>query len=92
MTNDDERLGDHSFSWLSLKELLDFNYDQTFEDRRVTVQTGPRSWNGAGEAEPGGGEQTTFREFLGEAFFSQLEILKTYGEPENVRVVFGFDN
>jgi hypothetical protein len=85
-------LGDHSFSWLSLAELQAFDYDQSFEDRRCTVQTGPRSWDGAGLAKEGEGEATTFREFLGESFFKHLEILKTFGAADDVRVVFGFDS
>lgn len=71
-------LGDHSFSWLSLSELLDFDYDRPFEDRRITTV--------------GGGSMTTFREFLGQSFFNELEILKTYGSPEDIRIVFGFDS
>lgn len=85
-------LGDHSFSWLSLAELLSFNYDQTFEDRRITVQRAPNFFDGAGLADPGDGKITSFRDFLGKKFFSQLEILKEYGAPEDVRIVFGFDN
>lgn len=85
-------LGDHSHSWLGLNELLAFDYDQTFEDRRTTKQTGPNSWDGAALADKGEGRITTFREFLGSGFFAELERLKTFGDPENVRIVFGFDS
>lgn len=84
----------HSASWLTLKELLDYNYDQQIEDRRVTRQTGPRSWSGGCTAEPGGGgKMMTLREYLsGDDFFPTIEALKTLGQPEDVRVVFWFDN
>ena len=82
-------LGDHSYSWLSVDELLAFNYDAPVEDRRVTVQVAPNCWNGGATAEPGGGEKTTYREFLGEAFFKDLEKLKAEGAE---RIVFGFDS
>lgn len=43
---DEDWLGEHSFSWLSLDELLAFDYDQEMEDRRVMRQTGHNSWDG----------------------------------------------
>jgi hypothetical protein len=82
-------LGDHSFSWLTVEELAAFDYDQPLEDRRVTRQTSANSWDGGRTAEPGGGEQTTYREFLGGAFFHDLEELKRVGAE---RIVFGFDS
>jgi hypothetical protein len=36
--------------------------------------------------------KTTVREFLGQSFFNELQILSTLGEPEDVRIVFWFDN
>lgn len=53
----------HSASWLSLQELLAFNYDAEMEDRR----------------EPGQGKKQTFREFLGPYFFEDIEKLKAAG-------------
>jgi hypothetical protein len=76
-------LGEHSFSWLSVQELLDFDYDQKMEDRRVTRQVGGCT------AEPGGGRTMTYREFLGPDFFRDLKKLKQAGAE---RVVFGFDS
>src|SRR5687768_8802356 len=46
-------LGDHSFSWLSVDELLAVDYDQTIEDRRVTRQLAPNHWSGAQTCDPG---------------------------------------
>ena len=82
----------HSSSWLTLAELLAPNYDEVFWDRRVTKQTGPNSWTGAGLAEEGEGEHLTLREFLGEWYFKEVDKLRQYGEAEKVRVVFWFDN
>jgi hypothetical protein len=82
-------LGDHSYSWLSVEELLAFNYDAKVEDRRITVQVAPNCWNGGATADPGGGAMTTYREFLGKAFFEDLEKLKAEGAE---RIVFGFDS
>lgn len=64
---DDYRFGDHSFSWLGIDELLAFDYDAMFEDRRCT-----RDGNGAADSGPGNGEQTTFRKFLGPQYFRDL--------------------
>lgn len=82
----------HNHSWLSLKELLDFDYDEVFEDRRCTRQEGPNFWNGAADAGEGNGKRTRFREFLGQAYFEDLTKMGYEGSPENVRVVFWFDN
>ena len=36
----------HSLSWLSLEELINFDYDQPFEDLRVCKQIAPNVWSG----------------------------------------------
>lgn len=79
----------HSHSWLSVNELLEFNYDEIVEDRRVTRQISPGCISGACTCKIGEGEKTTWREFLGEQFISDIEILKSIGAD---RVVFWFDN
>jgi hypothetical protein len=79
----------HSASWLTVDELLLFDYDKDMEDRRITVKTGPHSWNGGATAKPGYGKKTTFREFLDEWFFKNLQELKDSGAG---RIVFWFDN
>ena len=81
----------HSASYLYIRELLDFDYSQVFEDRRTTKQTG-NMVDGAHICEPGQGEKTTFKAFLGPCYFKILEKLKQYGEPDQVRLVFWFDN
>lgn len=79
----------HSASWLSLEELLAFDYNAEMEDRRYTRQEGPNAWNGGATCEPGQGKRQTWREFLGECFFMDLDQLKAEGAE---RVVFWFDN
>lgn len=79
----------HSASWLSVAELLAFNYDAPCENRRVMRQVGPNHYNGGCTCNPGEGEQTTFREFLGEGFFEELRKLQA---ADVERVVFWFDN
>lgn len=76
----------HSASWLTVAELLGFDYDQVFEDLRSAAWPGPVS------VTPGQGERVTLREFLGEGFFERLGELAQLGDPNNVRVVFWFDN
>lgn len=77
----------HSASFLTVKELLDFDYDKTFWNRRVY-----KDGNGASLAEEGEGTVVSYRENLGEFFFKHLEELKELGDPEDVRIVFWFDN
>ena len=62
-------------SWILLKELLDFDYEETFLDMRGCEN----------------GNLTTYREHLGHMFFYDLERLKELGDPEKVRVVFWFN-
>lgn len=79
----------HSASWLSVKELSEFDYDAMCEDRRCTVQLSPNCWSGGGTCESGSGQPQTFRKFLGESFMQDIEILKESGAE---RIVFWFDN
>lgn len=74
----------HSCSWLSVKELVEFNYDGVMEDRRVSIDG-----NGGCTAEPGGGKLKTYREFLSQGYFDDLKKLQAIGAE---RVVFWFDN
>lgn len=86
----------HSMSYLTLKELLDFDYEKTFWNRRISRTTynenGGSFTNGACLAEEGEGEFVSYEENLGSNFFKELEELRTLGKPEDVRVVFYFDN
>lgn len=87
----------HSTSWLTLAELLAYDYEQVFWDRRIERVTsvhpsGGRVIDGAARAEEGEGEHLSLREFLGEWYFRELERLGELGAPEDVRVVFWFDS
>lgn len=82
----------HSYSYLTVAEMAAFDYSKTFSDMRVTRQTASNVWNGAARAYPGEETVKTFKEFLGAAFFEDLEVLKGLGKPEDVRIVFWFDN
>ncbi len=77
----------HSRSCLTLRQLAEYNYDQTFWDRRIQ-----KGGNGAALAEEGEGEMVTLRDFLGKAFFDEIEVMKTLGDLDDVRVIFCFDN
>lgn len=86
---EDDRFDYHSHSWLSVKELVDFNYDAMTEDRRCTRQTAPNCYDGGCTCEPGEGKKTTYREFLGEGFF---DFLKELQDMTAARIVFWFDS
>ena len=62
-------------SYLTLQELLDFDYDKTFENQRDKHKT----------------EIMTYRENLGQWFFDDLDKLKAIDEPQNVRIIFWFN-
>lgn len=82
----------HSCSWLSLAELLAVDYTKLIEDRRKTVRMGPNVWDGGGTETYWAGSPARLSEFLGPRFMHDLEVLKTLGKPEDVRIVFCFDN
>ena len=87
----------HSASFFTAKELSDFDYEKTFWNRRISRTTYREDGtvlgsNGACLAEEGEGEVVSYRNNLGEMFFTHLEELKALGEPEDVRIVFWFDN
>lgn len=68
-------LGDHSFSWLLLSELINFDYNETFCDATENFA------------------EVSFKEFLPNRYFRDIEIMKKLDpNPDNIRVVLGFDN
>ena len=75
----------HTPSWLLAGELLNFDYDQPVEDRRVRRE-GALSDSTCAQGE---GRMTSYRALLGEPFFRSLERLKQSGAE---RLVFFFDN
>lgn len=83
----------HTASWLSVRELLDFDYEAMMEDRRYTRREAAGFYNGGATCEPGQGKQMTWREFLGDWFMRDLEILRTASKTHpDMRIVFWFDN
>jgi hypothetical protein len=86
MYNNDLNL--HSASWIDLHELISFNYDATFEDRRNYTHTGHSSC-GSATCDIGKGEQITFRKFLHSGLFEDIKKLQ---EINADRIVFWFDN
>lgn len=79
LSDDIDNVDYYSWTWLSLKELGEFDYDKTFEDRQ--------------DCEPGvKGVVVSFRSFLGQDFFSDIEALKLLGKPDQVRVIIWFGN
>jgi hypothetical protein len=78
----------HNPSWLTIEELLAFDYSATIEDRRVTVPR-PYGYDHGGTCGQGGGVKMQWREYLGEGFFRDLEEVKALGAE---RIVFWFDN
>lgn len=79
-------------SFITLKELLDFDYEALVEDRRISKRM-PEGWiNGTFTVEPGKGEVMKWKDFLGENFMNEIkEIAKLDPNPENIRIVFDFD-
>ncbi len=86
----------HTHSWISLQELMDFDYGQKFENRRISetviASGGTTIIDGSAEAQQGHGKELTYREFLGKGFFEHLFQLQTMGLPADVRIIFYFDN
>lgn len=76
---------DIDYAWVTAAELLNFDYEQSFEDRR--------DYDGMGYmVEKGKGRQTTYRELLGENFFNDLEVLRSLENPDHTRIVFAFSS
>lgn len=82
----------HDAHHVYLSQLLDFDYEQTFEDLRVNRQIASNAWDGGCTGEQGEGKLLTVREFLGELFFKDLKELATLGDPDKVRFLFYFDD
>lgn len=87
---------EHSHTCITLKELLEFDYDQTFEDRRICKQVKPNFFDGAALADEGEGRIVTYREFLGEWFFNDLSRMERFLTEEitdkDIRLLIFFDN
>ncbi len=87
---DIERDGNyHSFSYITVEEFLAVDYDTVFRNLRGTDDQ-QFSYDALLISDKG--EETSLREFLGQGFFVELDVLKSLGTPDEVRIVFYFDN
>ena len=96
-------LGDHSYSYITLKEMLEYDYNGLMVTRGMVSHAVavafkkegklPETW--CGWTSQKGHEQLEWPRPLKEAaylFGDIIKALKPLGEPENVRIVFGFDS
>jgi hypothetical protein len=81
------RDGFNSHSWVLLRELVDFDYEKVFWNRRIK-----KGKDNAATTQEGEGVYQTYRELLGPAFFETLQIMQGLGQPDHVRVVFCFSD
>lgn len=81
----------HSPSWLTVSELADFDYSQTFEDR-FSEEAHHLDGQYVNTVPAGAGVTTTFRETLQRAFFDDLAALTAMNQLRPTRIVFWFDN
>lgn len=77
----------HNKSYFILSELLGVDYEKKFWNRRIMKNN-----NWASKAEEWEWKIESLRENLWEYYFSILEDLKKVWSPEDVRIVFWFDN
>lgn len=84
----------HSYGYVTLAELLAVNYEETILDRRVTRQIATNfSDGGCTTDDPSEAKSYKLSEWLPKTFFETLTKLKELGlSPEDVRIVFAFDN
>lgn len=82
----------HSIKTVNSKTLTEFDYTQTFNDRRVTKQVGKNSWSGGVTGTEEEGTTYQFVQFLGELFMQNVEELKELEKEGEVRLIFWFDN
>lgn len=79
-------------SYFTLQELLDFDYDQFFWDRRTKKEVSPGFFReDAFATHENEGKIVTYREHVGQQYWQRVEEMKGLGEPERVRMVFWFD-
>lgn len=82
---------DYAISYVTLKELLDFDYDQEFENLanpNFNMSSNAELRDERRSLPNGEGFKDTVRNCIGKSFFHAIEYLKELGEPENVRVIY----
>jgi hypothetical protein len=83
------RDGVHSYSWLDMQELLEFDYERVVTGEERLALREPSFGVFRYVNAPNDPGTTTIRELLGKDFFDELETLKGHGAE---RIVFWFDN
>lgn len=73
----------HSQSWLLLRDLIEWDYEKvidgfTGEGRVIAIEKPYYKTH-------------SFKDVLGKFFFIDLEVLKSLGDPDDVRIVFCFE-
>jgi hypothetical protein len=96
-------LGNHSFSWVTLKELLDYDLDAPMtlrgmvspESARKYRETGEPPHSSVGWTSKPGFERLEWQEPIRDhasLIVDLIDSLGDLGDPEYVRIVFGFDD
>lgn len=96
-------LGDHSFSWVTLQELLDYDLDQPVSLRGMVSPEAARLWHEnreppavvAGYSSQPDWVHLEWTRPLRESaslISDLIDALTPLGDPPHVRLVFGFDN
>lgn len=87
-----ERFSAHSSSYLTLRELVQFDYDKIFWNRRIEREIAPNQFDCTARAEEGEGKMISYRDNLPDLFFIHLEELKQLGDLDDVRIIFWFNS
>ncbi len=105
-TNDDEPefiwLGDHSFSWVTLEELINYDLDQPVTLRGKVSPEAARRWRENREPPNSVAAFTSNPDFVSlewqrplresaSLVVDLIDALRPLGEPRDVRIIFGFD-
>jgi hypothetical protein len=96
-------LGDHSFSWVTLKEMLDYDLDAPVTVRGYVSEQAARDYREKGILPGSSAGWTSLPGFVklewqvplrqSASLVGQLiEEIRDLGKPEDVRLVFGFDS
>ena len=96
-------LGNHSFSWLTLQELLDYDLNAPMilrgmvssESARRYRETGEPPRSSVGWTRQPGFERIEWQEPIRDhasLVVDLIDSLRGLGDPEHVRIVFGFDD
>lgn len=96
---DSEWLGDHSFSWVTLRELLDYDWGYRVQMRAYIARDLAATWDGVSRpksyaAWSSNGVPVFWTQTARDSVrvMDKLLALAECGDPERIRLVFGFDS